>query len=146
MNRSRERTFREASAICYHTSSLSHPSLLFFSLINRSERWEEDILSWQRVPRDFNQTLLHHSYSFSLTGQRDRGRKRERADDVQAKPQLIAFQFACKCWTEAEWRLGEKLHSSPLKGRALATHNSLSQIILLTIDKPQTYQRVNLHR
>jgi len=98
------------------------------------------------VSRGFNQTLLHHSYSFTLTGQRDRERKRERADDVQAKPQLIAFQFACKCWTEAEWRLGEKQHSSPLKGRALTTHNGLSQITLLTIDKPQTYQRVNLHR
>ncbi len=77
MNRRRDRNFRKASAICYHISSLSHPLIFFFFLINRSEGWEEDILSWQRVPRSFNQTLLHHSYSFSLTGQRDRERERE---------------------------------------------------------------------
>lgn len=54
--------------------------------------------------------------------------ERERADDVQAKPQLIAFQFACKCSSRAEWRLGEKQCSSPPKGWALtittANHKS----------------------
>lgn len=79
MNRRRDRNFRKASAICYHISSHSYPFILIFLLINRSEGWEEDILSWQRVPRGFNQTLLHHSYSFRLTGQRDREKERGRA-------------------------------------------------------------------
>ncbi len=85
-------------------------------------------------------------FIFIQSDRTERQRKRERADDVQAKPQLIAFQFACKCWSEAEWRLGEKQHSSHPKGWALTTHTSQSQITLLTIDKPQTYQMVNLNR
>lgn len=65
-------------------------------------------------------------------------RKRERTDDVQAKPQLIAFQFACKCWTEAEWRLAEKQHSSPPKGRPsqLTTANHKSFYWRLTSHRP----------
>lgn len=75
-----ERNFREAD-VCYHTfSSLPHQQVggmrgRHIVLTARATRLQSDIIT----PFIFIQS------------------DRERADDVQARPQLIAFQFECKC-------------------------------------------------